>query len=713
MKNLSLISLLLMVGMILFLGGCRKDIENNDSVNFSESFFLKKYALKYLPFQSVELRNANDVAIDSLITKVHSIFVNNGIDNRRLDIETKYGYPLWTATEFIDFGGYKQTITALIHPVSQNITNFIHTDSRNQEISILYYKMTEEVDFVFLQRYFIGKILGVNNGVSLRGNGDGAGVTNPNPSSSGFWDCVTIVDLTTGTSGVHIDEAHTNQGWDITLTPSSLDIIYHYPGGATYAFYTINSSVEECEWVSNNVPYNGPASGGGSGSGGGGSDYNNQTNTWFKCKNYLKEKYNKEVNPEDDQYLAELYQNCGGCAKVLSISKGKIEKLKSANTSQKVKCAICKLNTYGFSGLTYFDLWDYISFPCENVDKDALLEELLPDCMSNSSISWSQFKEAVGNKTWINKIPIMTDMSASGSSDLKNLELVLGISKIQQTKLSDSDLCNAIKLAACLKPSAIGELSDGNEAEKAALLDFYKYTDLTNPCTGDAIDKDQIFLDLCANGNMSMSGLEGALEGVDYIKVDPSFENCKVMKCIYNKLYNTGSTMFCNNIYRFNYSDKIDLTIKVGTTDWNAEGTVTMSNNGTGVIMTFAKFNCNKTDHLQLAETILHESVHAKFRFDHANNGTTEAQFKANFLKYVNEKYGIAYSEHQLMIENYMTQLANELWELNGKKYDPSYYMAYVWDGLSSTWPDKFSDSKVKSWEDKRDIVKSNNPFKC
>ena len=42
-----------------------------------------------------------------------------------------------------------------------------------------------------------------------------------------------------------------------------------------------------------------------------------------------------------------------------------------------------------------------------------------------------------------------------------------------------------------------------------------------------------------------------------------------------------------------------------------------------------------------MAETLLHESVYAKFRFDHANNGTTEAEFKANFLKYVNEKYGI------------------------------------------------------------------------
>ncbi len=60
-----------------------------------------------------------------------------------------------------------------------------------------------------------------------------------------------------------------------------------------------------------------------------------------------------------------------------------------------------------------------------------------------------------------------------------------------------------------------------------------------------------------------------------------------------------------------------------------------------------------------------------------------------------------------------MEKLAYELWELNGKKYDPSYYMAYVWDGLKQYWPDKFSSTKEIDWNNKRNIVKANNPFKC
>ena len=246
-----------------------------------------------------------------------------------------------------------------------------------------------------------------------------------------------------------------------------------------------------------------------------------------------------------------------------------------------------------------------------------------------------------------------------------------------------------------------------------------KSQNLINLCTGDKIeiDFDDIETEMCLTGKYSVAALQSLfkkqLDGVDALIKDPTFENCKALNCIYEKLYNSGSKMFCNNIYRFNYSDNIDLTLKVGITYGHGDGSVNMSSGGTGVVMTFAKFNCDATDHIQLAETILHESVHAKFRFDHANNSTTEAEFINIFLKYVNEKYGIPYTEHQLMIENYMEKLAEELRILNGKKYDKSYYMAWVWDSLQQYWPKKFSDAKIKEWNDKKDIVKSNNPFKC
>ena len=138
---------------------------------------------------------------------------------------------------------------------------------------------------------------------------------------------------------------------------------------------------------------------------------------------------------------------------------------------------------------------------------------------------------------------------------------LFGMSGAELTKLSDEDMCNKLNIAACLKPAAAGTIEAINNSEKAALLDFYKNTDLANPCTGEAIDKDAIFMSLCEKDEVSMSGLDEALDGVEVLKLDKSFENCKALKCIYDKLYNSGSKMFCNNIYRFNYSDNIDLTI--------------------------------------------------------------------------------------------------------------------------------------------------------
>ena len=214
------------------------------------------------------------------------------------------------------------------------------------------------------------------------------------------------------------------------------------------------------------------------------------------------------------------------------------------------------------------------------------------------------------------------------------------------------------------------------------------------------------------NGGNSDSFITENCNSVDTIKIGSSFTNCTVLKCIYEKLYNSGSPTFCRNIYRFNTS-RLNLNISVGTTLSNAEGQVIMSPNGTGVNMTFAQFNCNWDDHIKIAETMLHESVHAKFRFDNSNNFTTETQFRQLFLAWVNQNYGIPYTEHQLMIEKYMEKLAEELRVINNNKFDKSYYMAWVWDGLKQYWPDYITSNKVADWENKRNIVKSQNPFKC
>lgn len=202
------------------------------------------------------------------------------------------------------------------------------------------------------------------------------------------------------------------------------------------------------------------------------------------------------------------------------------------------------------------------------------------------------------------------------------------------------------------------------------------------------------------------------LEGVDKIIFDPSYEKCKNLKCVFEYLELSGSKLFCNNVYKFVTSDVIDLTVKVENIP-GYDGSTTMSSNGTGVIITYDDFFCNSTDFLYIAETILHESQHAAFKFNLASHTDTQAEYKAKFLKWVNEKYGVEYTEDRLMILTYMEKSAEELWILNGKKFDKSYYMAWVWDGLSGYWPNKFPESKIQEWNAKRELINQNNPFQC
>lgn len=58
--------------------------------------------------------------------------------------------------------------------------------------------------------------------------------------------------------------------------------------------------------------------------------------------------------------------------------------------------------------------------------------------------------------------------------------------------------------------------------------------------------------------------------------------------------------------------------------------------------------------------------------------------------------------------------MATDLAQLDGNRYDYSYYMYLVWLSLELHWPNAFDSSTIIEWKNKYDIVK-NNPlsFNC
>jgi len=97
-----------------------------------------------------------------------------------------------------------------------------------------------------------------------------------------------------------------------------------------------------------------------------------------------------------------------------------------------------------------------------------------------------------------------------GNAALASLCLPQSNSNANPQGIGSGNDFKTLETAYCIKNLA--SLND-----KDALLDFYNNTTLIDPCTGEEIDKDEIFSGLCTSGEMSLAGLNAALDGVDYI----------------------------------------------------------------------------------------------------------------------------------------------------------------------------------------------------
>jgi len=696
MERLSFFSALIMAVSLMFTIGCQKDqiVEspqtssrsvlasiNNAPSKIPESHFLFKRPLTCTQNENLPDSTWNPVQLMLAFGVYNQLKCEGGFEI------TKHGEPIWASTIYFTKEKKKYTITPL---------------EKDGQISTLFSVMEDEASIGF---HFLAKSTMSQSEIETYWPQYDGGIKCPSLGKSFFEKMGNFFENLFGSL------------FDGFGTSSSYQTSSNY-----YWFYTGGS----------NESSGGFGNTGGSGGSGTNSGYINPMGGYWNCdirlqnvegcRKYFKDNFNFEIN---DPALEEKIQKCG-CYRAVMNTGDWIYK------SNGEKCLDC------YGGLVSSSQWAYqydileqflnnLEFPCQNVDQREI-DKIKDDVYTQACIalysSTSTFYPGKALTEVLNQLEVkgLTYIArsnkygkglAGASISIASMAAILDLTSNEIATLSNEEICRKIQVSECLKPASAGSVGAINNSEKAALLDFYKNADLINPCTGEDIDKDAIFQSMCENGEVSMSGLDEALEGVDAIIVDPTFKNCKALNCIYNKLYDSGSKMFCNNIYKFNYSTAIDLKISVGTPESNADAHVKMVKNGDGVELVFNKFNCEETDHLQLAETMLHESVHAKFRYDHAKNGTTEAEYQQNFLKYVNEKYGISYKEHHVMVKEYMNKLATELWELNGKKYDPSYYMAWVADGLEQYWPEKFSEADKASWKAKRDIVKANNPFKC
>ncbi len=251
------------------------------------------------------------------------------------------------------------------------------------------------------------------------------------------------------------------------------------------------------------------------------------------------------------------------------------------------------------------------------------------------------------------------------------------------------NLCNGTNNTKTLENEyCIQNLAAGSD--KAGLLDFYYHTTLLDPCTGEDIDKDEIFSRLCNNNEMSLAGLDAALGEVDYI-VEVLINTCPKLDCIWKKIKSMNSESGDNLICQFmnndpsvflvcEYDNSLPSTTN-GRTYWNASGVSRIVINDDDCF--------NLVSPLYYAGTIFHEFIHAEIYKD---------LYSMDYIQGFGKDLGTIWNEymrknyhnldpnnnnhHTLMAEVFINRIAFLLYELNGKIGTVEDYKYLAWLGM-------------------------------
>jgi uncharacterized membrane protein YgcG len=207
----------------------------------------------------------------------------------------------------------------------------------------------------------------------------------------------------------------------------------------------------------------------------------------------------------------------------------------------------------------------------------------------------------------------------------------------------------------------------------------------------------------------------------DVIIEDASFVNCETYKCVSDYLNATSNNTLCELMDPLFDSD--NYTVYYTTHSTGADGHTKIIDAGNKVIrLSFHSGDCDmsNTDLLFVAETLIHESQHARFKYEllqqgkDPNNWTAEVEKQA-WMHYASENLGIAYqNEHLAMLDIYFEKAATTLWELNNRVLTIEHYKHYVYEGFSQ-YANYFTSSQIQEWNQKKNELNSGgyNNFTC
>jgi hypothetical protein len=158
-------------------------------------------------------------------------------------------------------------------------------------------------------------------------------------------------------------------------------------------------------------------------------------------------------------------------------------------------------------------------------------------------------------------------------------------------------------------------------------------------------------------------------------------------QCVYNKLVKTA--LLNHNLIRDTFLYFGDNSFSGGNLIYQEEQNLTNINGeellgsferiGNNYVITINSSQLENRSPIEIAQTIIHESVHALLRL-HYN--IAEDSFIELFRQYMIEKNGSNNITHNIMRDNYVQSIANTLQQFDNGMEDYSFYENLAWEGL-------------------------------
>lgn len=167
----------------------------------------------------------------------------------------------------------------------------------------------------------------------------------------------------------------------------------------------------------------------------------------------------------------------------------------------------------------------------------------------------------------------------------------------------------------------------------------------------------------------------------------PEFANNPKLKCIYENLYQDGSSLFLETVGSFVNNPDFDLYFTIGECSNTDEACTDVSEiNTTGRVTIILEEI--ETYPLEIAATILHEAIHAELaRYVLLYESNVDINNKPLLFERYNYYYNLYDNQdgeidHIYMTENYINPMAEALRSLDNNQSPLNYYKTIAWDGL-------------------------------